>query len=735
MKGRALACTVLSVAFALAALTPATLSGQAGNECVIGRSIVQNGVEYITHTPIRINSNADFDETHGVINWATGNGTIWNPWVIENWDINGSVLGYCLFIGNTTDYFEIKNCYLHNATGPNSFPYFENAGIHLYYVSNGKIDNNTAESNDYSGLYLYYSDYNSIINNSIYDNNWGIDSEASNNNTYIRNIIYENDKGLWLGWTGATIGSHFNFVSNNNVSNNLNGITIDESNNNIVLNNTASWNDNYGVRISTSFNNIVCNNNASYNNGSYDDSGIMVSIYSADNYFSNNTLLNNYVGIFLYYAPNNTFINNKMIGGGIYFWGAQFPYNYNTEHIDTSNTVNGKPVYYWKNQSGGTVPSNAGQVILSNCTDITVDNFTLANLYCGVQLCFSDDNTISNVVSVDNIMGIQTQFSHNNTIKNCNLSYNENDGLFLYKSDWNDVTNNNIEENGRFGIIGTVAKNNTLHNNSVSYNVEYGIKLNGIYKYDNFIFHNNFVNNGNQSYDAGTNFWNLSYPRGGNYWSDYTGVDLMSGEGQDQPGSDGFGDTNYSIPGEGGCADNYPLMMPIEFEFMNHNYSLSEGWNLISLPFIQCNESIETILSSIAGKWDYIQVYNAADPDHWKTNMTYRPDQLNDLEMLNHKMGFWINITQTGVVLTVSGYVPSSTAISLHAGWNLVGYPTLNDTETVGNALWGTGADRVEVFDATDPYRLKEVGSTYVMKPGEGYWVHVVSDTVWFVGW
>ena len=61
--------------------------------------------------------------------------------------------------------------------------------------------------------------------------------------------------------------------------------------------------------------------------------------------------------------------------------------------------------------------------------------------------------------------------------------------------------------------------------------------------------------------------------------------------------------------------------------------------------------------------------------------------------------------------------------------------PTLNDTMTVANAMWGTGADRVEIFDALAPYQLKEAGPTHIMKPGEGYWIRVPLDTVWSVNW
>ena len=166
-----------------------------------------------------------------------------------------------------------------------------------------------------------------------------------------------------------------------------------------------------------------------------------------------------------------------------------------------------------------------------------------------------------------------------------------------------------------------------------------------------------------------------------------------------------------------------------------YNITLNQGWNLISIPLEQSDESLDQVLQNITGKWNYILTYNSTNSDKWKTNNTFRPDQLNDLKTLNHKVAFWINITEPGGCnLTVSGTIPVSTTIPLYAGWNLVGYPT-QTTETVGNALWGTGADRVEVYNATAPYQVKEVGPSYVMKPGEGYWIHVVADSVWVVDW
>ena len=53
----------------------------------------------------------------------------------------------------------------------------------------------------------------------------------------------------------------------------------------------------------------------------------------------------------------------------------------------------------------------------------------------------------------------------------------------------------------------------------------------------------------------------------------------------------------------------------------------------------------------------------------------------------------------------------------------------------IADALWGTGADKIEVFDPAEPYHIREVGPTYLIKPGEGYWIHVPADTTWIINW
>ena len=183
-------------------------------------------------------------------------------------------------------------------------------------------------------------------------------------------------------------------------------------------------------------------------------------------------------------------------------------------------------------------------------------------------------------------------------------------------------------------------------------------------------------------------------------------------------------------------ARTYPHEIDIISVAPSINIPLDLGWNLISFPLIQTDESLDEVLWSIDGKWDYIQAYDASNTsDHWKSNISYRPDQLNDLKTLDHTMGFWINITESNMTLSISGNISTSTSIPLYAGWNLIGYPTLNNTVIVSDAFWGTGVDKVEVFDPAATYLCNEVGPTYIMRPGEGYWVHVPADTVWTVDW
>jgi len=275
----------------------------------------------------------------------------------------------------------------------------------------------------------------------------------------------------------------------------------------------------------------------------------------------------------------HTRLRNNTIVGNLYNFAD---YSYQVNNADTSNTVNGKPIYYWVNEHEKQVPLDAGYVGLVGCRNIIVKDLKLSNNGQGVLLKNTTFSRIENVSVFNNQDGIYLELeSTNNTVVGNTVSNNTLIGIYLSTSSDNIVSGNMITNNS-YGVYlttsyGTYATlRDTLNNVVVDNNIEghwkglvlYGhghniitdniVKGNeilnntiGISTYlsaFNLIYHNNLVNNTNQvEYYESENTWD--YMEEGNYWSDYDGADLDG---------DGFGDTSYVIDQEN--RDNFPLM-------------------------------------------------------------------------------------------------------------------------------------------------------------------------------
>jgi hypothetical protein len=169
-----------------------------------------------------------------------------------------------------------------------------------------------------------------------------------------------------------------------------------------------------------------------------------------------------------------------------------------------------------------------------------------------------------------------------------------------------------------------------------------------------------------------------------------------------------------------------------------------DEWIFVSFPIEAYSDpSIifdDTYWGEGGTQWDYIQWYDPLDAsDHWKTYASYKPPDLNDLPNVDNSMGFWIHLTANGgdQRLTIgSGEDPTSTPINLYTGWNLVGYPAIDDsTYSVTDLKTDTGATRVEGYNPGAPYDINTLGDGYVLQRGEGLWVFVPVNTVWNVDW
>lgn len=288
-----------------------------------------------------------------------------------------------------------------------------------------------------------------------------------------------------------------------------------------------------------------------------------------NNTIANNTICGNqYSDVYIYSSNSrsNSIVNNSLGSGGVRIIGY-YVQDFNTQTI-LGNTVNGKPLYYYKDTEGATVPEDAGQVILANCTAINVCNLGASS----------------------GLRGIELAYTSNSRICNCNISLNGWFGTYLFFSNNNELVNNTFSHQGS-GIELSRSNNNTIKGNVVNQN-EQGFHL--YYSGNNIVVHNEFFANvwnvygfdlpntntfylndfddGYLEYYESTGMWNSQHMITyvfcnetytnylGNYWANHTDMDLCCGAFQNETGSDGIWDHPYVI--DTNNQDNYPLVNP-----------------------------------------------------------------------------------------------------------------------------------------------------------------------------
>lgn len=426
------------------------------------------------------------------------------------------------FAGIKLEY--VNNCSIEGNTVSQS-----GDGIGLERSSHNFVGNNTLHSNHFGDMTLSFSDFNIISNNVAISDNWsaiGLYSSKGNivkDNTMKNNGIYINGDSLEF-WnthtigpsnivngkpiyylknaTGATVpadagqvivaNSTVVTVRDQNLSNIVRGIQVAYSSDNLVVNNTIRFCKTDGIYLLRSENNTITDNvvssngdtgidlreskngTISFNNvSSHVSYGINLGYLSDGTSVLNNTLWDNRGGIAVSSSQRTTLAGNIMFREGILLSGA-YVEHWNTHIIDTTNSVNGKPVYYWKNVTGGLIPSGAGQIILANSTLVTAENQDVSNSSMGVGLGFSSNNTVIGVNSSGSIYGIFLSHSNWNVITNCNSSYNYNSILLGYSSN-NTLSAINASTNYR-AVLMTYSDNNTLTRIDANYN-DWGIYL------------------------------------------------------------------------------------------------------------------------------------------------------------------------------------------------------------------------------------------------------------------
>jgi len=323
--------------------------------------------------------------------------------------------------------------------------------------------------------------------------------------------------------------------------------------------------------------------------------GSNISSSGNNNTISNCVISNNFaLGVHLFSCLNNNINGNTFISDGIGIAGSSLEHF--IHNIDSTNTVNGKPLYYFVNEEDVIIDNwEIGQLILVNCTGFSISNIEISDTDEGLEAAFCSNNSIVNCIFFNNSYGIYFMNSSYNVIENCSL--NNNSGPMGRDGPWwangisiigshNIIKNNNVSNNDvgiiiltfsalpSFISVGNIIEGNDIYSNNYS-----GIFV--LDSSDNFIYHNNFINNAENAYDNGTNTWDDG--EYGNFWDDYE---------ERYPDAckkwwKGIWDTPYEIPG-GDSQDRYPLIKqwpnssPIS---MPKNKIFNFNFNLLSLLF------------------------------------------------------------------------------------------------------------------------------------------------------
>ncbi len=327
-----------------------------------------------------------------------------------------------------------------------------------------------------------------------------IDGEGSGN------VVYVN-----ANWINI---SEFSIINGNK------GLVIKDANDCSIDSNNISNNSWYGIDYDS-----ICDGN-NFTNNIISNNYYGIEPFNRD-IILNNQILNNDIGIYFRFRTNLTIVNNSMVNCGLLVDGYKFEHW--ISHNVYNNTVNGRPLYYWKNRTAGIIPSGAGQVILVNCTNVVVKNQNLSNASVGIELGFSSYNTvIKNYFANEIYRGLYAVMSDNNMICQNNASNNDI-GMHLKTSHNNIICSNNLSYCRQSINIEGSDKNNVINNkmcNCTEWNVVIWLS-----SYYNEIFNNDISNNTgnfNKGIYLGTNprYNNITYNK---FYNTFNAIELYLG--------------------------------------------------------------------------------------------------------------------------------------------------------------------------------------------------------------
>jgi parallel beta-helix repeat protein len=299
----------------------------------------------------------------------------------------------------------------------------------------------------------------------------------------VKGFNLTNARGSGLNiYAGLRVWANDSILSDNLAFNNENGVLLTYSNNSTLQNNALENNTN-GMRIETSHSLIISENKMRDNNY-----GLLL-ISSSDNLLRSNVAEHNYFGIKLNDSENNTLIDNQM-SKNTYNFGAD-----GRNDVDTGNLVNSRPILYLLNAENKTIDSTtkAGTVYCIDCRNITISGLNLTNNFHGIYMHNTTGSIVENNDLNDSCIGISLIDSSENLLIANRVNWSLVDGIDFVDSDYNRMTSNRLEKNGK-GLFMDKSGNNEIRGN-ILLNGYFGAYLDSVWENsisDNIISRNQY---------------------------------------------------------------------------------------------------------------------------------------------------------------------------------------------------------------------------------------------------
>jgi parallel beta-helix repeat protein len=330
-------------------------------------------------------------------------------YLVEQSDLELNETHYCGYVG----LISCSNILVRNID-------MDGGGIMMVDTSNSTMTNVTSHDCR-KGLSVYYSPNCDIISCEAYNCRYGIYGSSRN---LIDCDFHDNDYGIYMEmeWEDELV-SRMGAVNGGNVTN------------------CSSYDNNCGIFEQKG---STISNCEVYNNTEY---GIELSFESE------------------YAESGSTLRENSFHDNGYNFAvDGWMPTDYHHD-VDTSNTVNGRPIYYLVEEvdqiiDGAT--TDVGLVILASCEEMIVRNVHTSYNKYGLLLV-DGSALITNCSFSNNKDGIKFYLNvHYNQITNCNVFDNERGIAFQEDASYNEIINCNLYNNSQFGYWSQCTESNSL---------------------------------------------------------------------------------------------------------------------------------------------------------------------------------------------------------------------------------------------------------------------------------